>query len=259
MTDAHQIPQPAPPRPDAEHATGPAAGFAPPSGLPPAPARSGLALTALILGIAAVPLAFLPLLGAPAGLTAMVMGIVCLVKRRPPKGFAVSGVILGALGFVLAIVVLGVAVVGVLGAVEKQQAVSRSDTVQKEQVASSFNNGVAFDDGVAIGVSSPAPYQPSTYAMGADQAQNIVLTFVLKNDSDKPYEPYVVIGASSGGVEASRISDYDSGETFKDPTTAVLPGGSVTWQRAFSVADSASLIVQVHVDQRPMVIFTGVQ
>ncbi|AND15313.1 DUF4190 domain-containing protein [Rathayibacter tritici] len=222
------------------------------------PARSALAITALILGIAAVPLAFVPVLGAPAGITAVIMGIVCLAKKRPPKGFAVSGIVLGALGVVLAVVVVVVTVFGVLSAVGKQQAVSRPGTAQEEQMTSTFNDGVVFDDGIAIGASSPAPYQPGKYATGADQAQNVVLTFVLKNNSDKPYEPYVVIDASSGGVEASRISDYDSGETFNDPTTAVLPGGSVTWKRAFSVADPAALIVQVHVDQHSTVIFTDV-
>ncbi|MGC9453346.1 MAG: DUF4190 domain-containing protein [Phycisphaerae bacterium] len=53
----------------------------------------GLPLAALIFGITAV----IPILGAALGLTAVVLGIVSLVQKRPRTGMAVAGIVLGLL------------------------------------------------------------------------------------------------------------------------------------------------------------------
>jgi hypothetical protein len=58
----------------------------------------GLPTAALILGL----FAFIPLLGSALGIAAVVLGAVCLSQRRPDKGRAVVGMILGgALGVLL--------------------------------------------------------------------------------------------------------------------------------------------------------------
>jgi hypothetical protein len=72
-------------------------------GYPPPP-KSGLALTALILGIAAVVVAMVPVVGVLSfiiGLLALIFGIVALVQRQK-KAFAVTGMVLGVLGILIA-------------------------------------------------------------------------------------------------------------------------------------------------------------
>ncbi|MCG2620975.1 hypothetical protein LVY72_03485 [Arthrobacter sp. I2-34] len=72
-------------------------------GYPPGP-KSGLALTALILGIVAVVFAMIPVVGLLSfiiGLLALVFGIVALVQRQR-KPMAVTGMVLGLLGILIA-------------------------------------------------------------------------------------------------------------------------------------------------------------
>jgi len=79
-------------------------GYAPPGyGYPSGP-KSGLALTALILGIAAVVVAMVPVVGVLSfiiGLLALVFGIVALVQHQR-KALAVTGMVLGLLGILIA-------------------------------------------------------------------------------------------------------------------------------------------------------------
>lgn len=256
MTESHTSTPPVPP-------------FSGSHGAPPAsPARSGLALAALIVGIAAVPLAFVPLLGGLAALAAIVLGIVALAKKKPPKSFGVTGLVLGAVGLVLTIVILVITAVGLVNTVRERQleGLSRSSDSSSaprpadQQLIAKFNDGVIYDDKVAIGVAEPATYQPGARATGADQAHQVVLTFAIKNDSDKAFDPQLTVDVSSGGVEASRIYDFSSTEKLEQPRTSILPGGSVTWRQAFSVADPKSLVVEVRTDyDRPKAIFTNTQ
>jgi hypothetical protein len=92
-----------------------------PPGQPPAvptpptettPHKSGLALTAFILGIVAL----IPLIGIPFGIGAIICGIIALTQiGKPPfmktgKGFAITGIVLGGAGFLLAPVALMIAI-----------------------------------------------------------------------------------------------------------------------------------------------------
>ncbi|AZZ56685.1 hypothetical protein [Rathayibacter iranicus] len=236
---------------------------------PPAPpARSGLAITALIIGIAAVPLAFVPILGGPLAIAAIVLGIVTLAKRKPPKSFGVTGLVLGVVGVVLTIVIIVITAIGIVNAVRDRQLQglthssdsSPSARPADQKLIAKFNDGIIYDDKVAVGVAEPTTFQPGERATGADQAHQVVLTFAIKNDSDKAFDPQLRVNVSSGGVEASRIYDYSSTEKFEEPRTSVLPGGSVTWRQAFSVADPKSLVVEIAADfDRPKAIFTNTQ
>ncbi|MBF4621049.1 DUF4190 domain-containing protein [Clavibacter sp. VKM Ac-2542] len=88
----------------------PPAAPAPPyvSGPPPRPrGGKGLAIAALVVGIAGVLGAFIPFLNyvtAIPALVAVVLGIVSLARRMDGKPLALTGLILGAVGFVLSIV-----------------------------------------------------------------------------------------------------------------------------------------------------------
>ncbi|UGS26137.1 hypothetical protein K8F61_16055 [Microbacterium resistens] len=78
----------------------------------PAPAPvGGMAITAIILGGLAFLLCWIPLIGLILSVVAVVLGIIA--ARRPGgRGLSITGIVLGALGFVVAAVVTGLVIVG---------------------------------------------------------------------------------------------------------------------------------------------------
>jgi hypothetical protein len=109
-----------------------------------------------------------------------------------------------------------------------------------------FGETMAWDDGVTMTVSEPEPFTPSDLAVGADQAENLVFTLTITNDSSESVQPVVVSSLSSNGREATRLIDIgaEGGQVGIPPTTPILSGESITWQEAWSVADSGSLTMQ---------------
>lgn len=108
-----------------------------------------------------------------------------------------------------------------------------------------FGETVTYADNLSISVSAPAAYIPSDTAAGMVDGQSyIFFEVVLTNNTGKTYEPMVFNTASSGGVEASMISDVAQNVGF-GPTTAVLDGQTIKWHEAYSVADAASITLQV--------------
>ncbi|RLP75941.1 DUF4190 domain-containing protein [Mycetocola tolaasinivorans] len=76
----------------------------PPSQNAPAPVAKGIAITALIIGIVALLLSFLPVVGIMVGAIAVIVGIVALVMRQP-KRFGLTGLILGAVAVIINVLV----------------------------------------------------------------------------------------------------------------------------------------------------------
>lgn len=62
----------------------------------------GLAISALVVGIVAFCMGLIPVLGAIVGIAAVILGAIALAKKQP-KGFALTGLILGALGLITSI------------------------------------------------------------------------------------------------------------------------------------------------------------
>ena len=110
-----------------------------------------------------------------------------------------------------------------------------------------FGEAMVWEDGVELTVSAPEGYTPGEFAAGADLANNIVFTMTIVNNSSENLEPFPFPRLSSGGQEASQIFDItaDGQSIGTPPTTVILPGQSVTWQSAWSVADPSSLTMQV--------------
>ncbi|GAA3701129.1 hypothetical protein GCM10023081_41980 [Arthrobacter ginkgonis] len=92
---------------------------APYDGQPPEQ-LSGLTITAMTVGIVALVVAAIPIFGFVSfvlGPLAIILGIIGLVKKRPKKGFSITGIITGALALLLCILYLaiGIALAGVFG------------------------------------------------------------------------------------------------------------------------------------------------
>jgi hypothetical protein len=86
-------------------------GQAPYGQYPTEPARrNGLAVTALVLGIVAILLSFIPAIGMVSfllGPLAIVFGIIALVKKQK-KGLSITGIVLGALAAIIAGVITAI-------------------------------------------------------------------------------------------------------------------------------------------------------
>lgn len=96
--------QPAAPQP--EQPAAPA--YAAPAYGAAAQQPKGLAITAMILGIAGIVLAWIPgvnWLALPAAIVGLILGIIAL-KKGQPRGMALTGIILGAIAIVLAIIAI---------------------------------------------------------------------------------------------------------------------------------------------------------
>ena len=73
----------------------------------------GFAIAALVLGICAFVFCWIPVLNWILGILAVVFGIIALVKKAK-KGMAITGLILGAVGLFVAIIIsiFGLAILG---------------------------------------------------------------------------------------------------------------------------------------------------
>jgi len=119
-----------------------------------------------------------------------------------------------------------------------------SQTPEADDMLRGFGEAITWVNDVSISVSHPTPFQPSEYAAGVvDGYAAVVFTIVLTNNSGEVYDPMVYNRVSSGGAEASSIFDTSNpvGEIAGSPHTAVLPGQTVQWLEAYSVADPAAI------------------
>ncbi|MFK4804706.1 hypothetical protein ACI3KX_02455 [Microbacterium sp. ZW CA_36] len=128
--------------------------------------------------------------------------------------------------------------------------VSRSESSAEEAEAApavaanvlKFGDTYTWEDDMSMSVSLGA-YVPTEYAAGVDHANQILVTVTLTNNSAETFEPLVMGSMVSGGVTASSITDIGGPVELAvfAPTDPVLPGNSITWNEAWSVADPATL------------------
>lgn len=120
---------PVEPQPEQPAAPGYAAPAAPAYGAV-AQQPKGLAITALVLGIAGIVLAWIPgvnWVALPAAIVGLILGIIAL-KKGQPRGMALTGIILGAIAIVFAIIgiILFLTLLGAVGAAISSGSVSVS-------------------------------------------------------------------------------------------------------------------------------------
>jgi hypothetical protein len=99
--------------------------------------------------------------------------------------------------------------------------------------------------GLTIGVSAPAPFTPSEYAVTGAQPNNVVFTITITNTGTEGYDPILTsITAASASQEAVQVFDSEQNVTGA-PSTTILPGASTSYQTAFNVADPAQIVLDV--------------
>lgn len=107
-----------------------------------------------------------------------------------------------------------------------------------------FGQTAKFADGVTLTVGKPIAYKPSDTAAGADQKDDITFEVTIKNGSDKPLKPLAYGQMTSASTQGSQITDIER-NVGMIPTATVLPGKSITWKEAWSVADKNDLQYEI--------------
>ena len=220
---------------------------------------------ALFVGLALLPIAFvlsvvaLFLKGAkwPA-IMGLVVSIVGAVVATAVSFFFVPTAITDTVGQVDDVVAEASGAAGAPDALDETTAEPAPDALG----TLSFGESNVWEDGVELRVSTPEPYMPSEFASGAGLAENLVFAITITNNSGENLEPSPFPQLSSGGQEASQIFDVsaDGQDVSVPPATVILPGQSVTWRAAWSVADPNTLTMQVAPNlQYEDVIFTNIR
>ncbi|WP_242492417.1 DUF2510 domain-containing protein [Agromyces binzhouensis] len=242
-------------------------------GTPPEPGGTNvLGIVALVIaaiGFVFACIPFVQVVGLVLLPIAFVLAIIALfLKGR--KWPAITGLILSVVGGIIGTIVFAVVALGVFGQIvdsgviqdeidrqleeefgeptgpaSEEPGEEAGDEAGEGQVLE-FGETMVWSNGVSMTVSGPEPFTPSDISAGDDQAVNLVFTLTIQNDSGENVQPVVFSQLSSGGTEASRIFDVgaEGGQVGIPPTTAILPGESITWNEAWSVADPGSLTMQ---------------
>lgn len=248
---------------------------------PSNPGPHVVGIIALVAAIVGLVVALIPAVSGFAWIlvpAAFVLSIIGL-SLRGAKWPAVTGLVVSIIAAIVGIVMLVTFLVASVGNVvdEIDEAIpdvpalplpDGGDPPQPEAPdAGNLRLGetMTWDDGVALTVSVPEPYTPSDFAVGATQANHVVFTLTITNNSAEDLQPLPLPTLSSGDQEVSQIVDLGSDllnpadDVGIPPTATVEPGGSVSWRVAWSLDDPSSLTLQAAPSLGyPSVTFTNV-
>ena len=240
---------------------------------PSNPGPHVVSIIALVVAIVGLVFAFIPAVSGFAWIlvpAAFVLSLIGLFLRGA-KWPAVTGLVVSIIAAIVGIVMFVTFLIGSLGTVfdEIDEAIpdvpvfpqpgpddpgadpQPEQPVAPDAGALAFGETMTWDDGVALTVSAPEPYTPSDFAVGATEANNVVFTLTITNNSTEDLLPLPFPALSAGDQEVSQI--FDIGSDLADPgddvgippTATVEPGGSVSWRAAWSVDDPSLLTLQV--------------
>ncbi|MGW1186499.1 DUF4190 domain-containing protein [Streptomyces sp. NPDC002559] len=241
------------------------------------PARNGLGIAALVLGVIGAVSGLIPLLFWLAG----VLGVIALVlglagrgraKRGEAtnKGVTTFGAVLGLVSLILAVVgavITFKAVDDAVNDIDKALSETTASAKPKPGEDSAKGGGAAgkgekkdtaealeagdsavYDDDLTVTVGDATSYAPDEYAAGHTKGNKAYrVAVVIENSGKEKFDSALVnVTARAGkeGVDAEQIFDDKVGAGFSG---TVLPGKKVTVQFAFDApADAKNLTVEVN-------------
>ncbi|MEV5198592.1 DUF4190 domain-containing protein [Streptomyces sp. NPDC053720] len=242
------------------------------------PARNGLGIAALILGVIGAVSGLIPFLFWLAGILGLIALILGLVGRgrakrgeATNKGMATFGAVLGLISLILTVVGAVITFKAVDDAVnDLNKAVSDTTASAKPKPggdsakdkgsdkggadkkdtgkALEAGDSAVYDDDLTVTVGDAASYTPDAYAAGHTKGQKAYkVAVVIENAGKEKFDSTLVsVSARAGqdGVDAEQIFDNKVGTGFSG---TVLPGKKVTVQFAFDTpADAKNLTVEVN-------------
>ena len=120
---------------------------------------------------------------------------------------------------------------------------SGNDPASSEQsTTGAFGQKITWPDGVAVSVSKPEPYKPSSSAAtGPGAARFVSMKVTMTNGSAKDLSASgIVLSATANGSPAEQV--YDSARANSSPSS---PGKSVTFTVAFGLSSKDPADIQV--------------
>ena len=114
-------------------------------------------------------------------------------------------------------------------------------------VIPTFGETFTYQDGLAVTVSAPQPFQPSDSAAVGEPAppSYVVFDITVKNGTQANYDPASFMASlQSGTVEGEQVFDSASG-LGGTPSTTLLPGRESAFRMAFGVTDPNDLVMEV--------------
>ncbi|WP_392671126.1 DUF4190 domain-containing protein [Streptomyces sp. LN785] len=235
------------------------------------PARNGLGISALILGLIGAVSGLVPFffwLAGILGLIALILGLVGRGRAKrgeaTNKGMATFGAVLGLIALILSVVGavitfkavddavndLGKAVSDTTASAKPEAGSTGSATDKKKDTAKALEAGdsAVYDDDLTITVGDATSYTPDPFAAGHTKGNKAYrIAVVIENAGKEKFDAALVnVEARAGkdGVDAEQIFDGKVGEGFSG---TVLPGKKVTVQFAFDApADAKNLTVEVN-------------
>ncbi|MFJ6855375.1 DUF4352 domain-containing protein [Streptomyces sp. NPDC091271] len=237
------------------------------------PARNGLGIAALVLGIIGTVSGLIPFffwLAGILGLIALILGLAGRGRAKrgeaTNKGVTTFGAVLGLVSLILSVVgavltfkAVDDVVTDINKAVEDSSASAKpaagggaagdgtaGGTEGKDDILRQ-GDSAAYDDGLEITVNAPAPYTADEFAIGHTKGNSAwTVAVVIENKGKEKFDAALVsVDARAGadGVNAEQIFDGKVGEGFSG---TVLPGKKITAKYAFDApADAKNLTVEV--------------
>ncbi|MGN6128473.1 MAG: DUF4190 domain-containing protein, partial [Humibacter sp.] len=241
-------------------------GQAPYAPYPPRPSRGiGMAITSLVLGAGSLVFFWVPFVGIVAGLAAtaaVVLGAIALGRAFAGRGLSIGGVVTGALGVLLSILLTTVWF-GVIFSSDAspsshpQASASPSPNAgggngsgeyhyTTQTGLSPFGSTASYENGVTVSIPAGTPFTPSNPEW-TTQKVDLGFDVTVHNGSGKDMTVNLVGEALAGGVRGDQIVD-DGLDTLKDLPLAA--GATHTYHVAFSLASQSNVEVSVSVGEQ---------
>lgn len=130
--------------------------------------------------------------------------------------------------------------------------------VVENPLIKAFGGTVTYQDGASVTVTPGTPFQPNAEAAGEIPGQQTLkFTVTVKNGTNKPLDILAYSQATSGGKQASEVSDIANNVGGNSDAT-LLPGQSLSWDCAYSVANPQDVTFTYQPDfQYKTAIFTS--
>jgi hypothetical protein len=121
-----------------------------------------------------------------------------------------------------------------------------STTTTESTLTKNFGSTFTWPDGIAVTVSKPAPYTPSSSAAKQTGDKKFIsVETTLKNGTKAPIEASQFYAkATTGDREAHEV--FDSGQGMGgSPSSTILPGKELKWKTAWGVEEGKPFVMTV--------------
>lgn len=221
-------------------------------------ATSGMAITALVLGIIGVVLSWIPIvnnLAAVLGVIGVVFGVIAIVKTGPNgkkkgRGLAIAGTILSVLAFVFTLgtqALYGKALDSVSQSIEDSSSQTSDDAKSDDSAASSDSESSATAEGegdVDSGNYHIKLISAKKSVKDYDGKPTVALTYEITNKQDKNSNFLdVSVRAFQNKKEletAMYLEETPEGYNAEDSVKKLQPGGKMTVVAGFVLEDESS-------------------